>query len=165
MKHNKQITHSHASIDYEDVRPLVEKLALHLSRLGISASIDKDKESNSENLFINFNFAKEIVGRDCHTKALVHCKGFQLYIHKDIGADEAQDENGRFIWDKENKCVKTIGPEYEQWQISFIFKGKMREYRCRNWSGIGSPIAFDYDDDINEFDFTPNIDWLAITVR
>lgn len=161
MKHPLHITKSYTSVSYEEIRPLVERLAQKLSSLGISASVNAEPEELFKGFLVKFSFCKHVTGRHYVTRSLVDCSGFSVSISKCRGQDEELDGNGRFVWDEENKCVKCTGPEYDQWQAYFRFAGKERGYRCKKFCCIQPKLPFDYGDELSDIDFSESLDWLS----
>ena len=161
MKYPKHIIQSYIPVSYEEVKPLVEKTALQLSKAGISASVDVSSNTMMEGLTIQFKFANPIVGRD-FDKSKIECKGFFLSINNGMGRNQAEDEHGNWFLD-ENNHVAVCGEPYAQYQVFFRFCGNKRKYRCRNKLSIGNrnTLSFDYGTDMSDFDFGKNIQYLT----
>ena len=171
MKHPNFITLDDATVEYSEVKPMIEALAKRLSEAGISATVSRKEDFRTGYAF-EFKFASPVKGRDWK-KSAIDCTGFWVWVQKEIGKDEVKDANGFAVFEtdkskQETVCgkwpcsVKLQGEPYEQFSAHFQFVGKERRYRCRHIEAIQDRTmsVYQYDDDISAIDFRDNIRYL-----
>lgn len=170
MKHPNFITLDDATVEYSEVKPMIEALAKRLSEAGISATVSRNEDFSTGYAF-EFKFASPIKGRDWKRSA-INCTGFRVWVQKNIGKDEMR-VNGHFVIEEDKSkreiicgkwphIYKLEGERYEQFSAEFQFLGKERRYRCRHLESIqdNTMSVYQYDDDIGAIDFRDNIRYL-----
>lgn len=94
----------------------------------------------------NFMVEKPLNGRNHNGDRVFDFKGITFSIRKEIGYLELRDENEKIVKDYEN------APTF-QYSLSVRANGYKIPYKCRNKEVISLKDSFQYDTDIENFDF------------
>ncbi len=160
MKHGRHITESHLEPEAAEIEKFVSKLCTVFNKvLPENGMVIEHAPYDGMAVTIKAKFMDPYNGRDWKNSR-INCTGFGCNVYLSRGRDEKHDENGHFIW--ENGKVAVEGEPYTQYEVQFWFSGTEYRYRCRKREAIQDRTmkVYDYDDDLQNIDFTQNFEYL-----